>query len=435
MHRILMLLCLAACATSQTPTPQTWIDEYANESAAASKASNAKEYDACRQHLLRLKELLDGRIDIVYRLAKIEAKLGSLPAALNWLTVYSKAGLPFADPASDADFAALRNTPGFNAILSQLLEARKPVTASKTFATLQENDLVAEDIAYDALTRRFYISSVRHGMILSLDESGKTAPFLEEGQPGIWGVLALVVDTKRRCLWATTAAMPEVLGYKAADEGRSALLKYSLDSRGLMKLYDLPSGKHALGDMTVSADGDVFVSDGLGGAVYWVSHVRDSLEILVPKGTFRSPQTPALSADGRKLFVPDYTRGISVLDLATKSTKLLEHPAELSLGGIDGLYLSGKTMIAIQNGTSPTRLIRMQLDGNMTRILKWGTIEANWKGLGDPTHGVVVGGDFYFIANSGWDVLGENGALKPGAAFSPPSIRKMSLNAGARAVE
>ena len=432
MHRILLPLCLAICATAQTSVPQTWIDEYATESAAAAKASNAKEYEACRQHLLRLRELLDGRVDIVYRLAQVEAKLGNLPAALKWLAIFSKAGLPFADPASDADFAALRNGPDFKAIQSQLEAARKPVTASTPFVTLPQTDLVAEDLAYDPKTRRFYVSSVRHGKILSFDESGKTAAFLEEGQPGIWGVLALAVDTKRRCLWATTAAMPEVLGYTAADEGRSSLLKYSLDSGRLLKRYDLaPEDKHALGDMTVSAAGDVFVSDGFG-TVYWVNHVRDNLEVLVAKGTFRSPQTPALSADGRKLFVPDYSRGISVMDLATKSIKLLEHPPELSLGGIDGLYLSGKTMIAIQNGTKPTRLIRMQLDGSLTRVLKWETIEANWKGLGDPTHGVIVGGDFYFIANSGWDVLGDNGALKPGAAFTPPSIRKMPLNAPVR---
>jgi hypothetical protein len=31
--------------------------------------------------------------------------------------------------------------------------------------------------------------------------------------------------------------------------------------------------------------------------------------------------------------------------------------------------------------------------------------------LGDPTHGVVVGSYFYFIADSGWDSLDEHGNL------------------------
>jgi hypothetical protein len=49
-------------------------------------------------------------------------------------------------------------------------------------------------------------------------------------------------------------------------------------------------------------------------------------------------------------------------------------------------------------------------------IDRFDVLEANWTGLGDPTHGVVVGDNFYFIANSGWDRVGENGAFKPGAA-------------------
>jgi sugar lactone lactonase YvrE len=433
MHRIIglsLIFCLAGYAAGPS-----WIEEYATESAAANKACNAKEYDACRQHLLRLRELLDGRVDIVYRLAKVEAKLGNTAASLSWLTIFSKAGLPFAAPASDPDFASLRGGADFEAILKRLEAAQKPVSASTLFLTLPEKDLVAEDIAYDPVSRRFFISSVRHRKILALDKNGKATEFLSEGQPGIWAVLALAVDAKRRYLWASTAAMPEALGYDAANEGRSALLKYSLDSGALLKRYDLPAdAKHALGDMTVSAAGDVYVSDGLG-AVYWVDHNHDLLETLAGKGIFRSPQTPALSADGRKLFVPDYSRGIGIVDLAAKDTKLLQHPAELSLGGIDGLYLSGTTMLAIQNGTSPERVIRMLLDATLTRVLTWETIEANWKGLGDPTHGVVVGDEFYFIANSGWDQFGDDGALKQGSEFTPPVIRRMRLNGIARPVE
>jgi hypothetical protein len=179
--------------------------------------------------------------------------------------------------------------------------------------------------------------------------------------------------------------------------------------------------------MTVSGDGDVFVSDGDSGAVYRVDHNEDKLDILVDKGTFRSPQTPALSPDGRRLLVPDYSRGIGIVDLANKQVKLLQHPKELSLGGIDGMYLSGRTLIAIQNGTVPERLIRMTLDESLARVLRWETIEANWPGLGDPTHGVIAGDQFYFIANSGWDRMADDGSVKPGATFDPATVRRMPL--------
>jgi sugar lactone lactonase YvrE len=400
---LLLLWLLQASAADRR-----WTEEYPAEAAAANKDCAAKDYASCRQHLLRLRDLLSGRGDVVYKLAAAEAAAGNRAAALQHLTRFSQMGLTFADPESQPEFAALRDAPEFREALAKLRAARQPVSHSSAFVALSPNDMIAEDIAFDSVKSRFYVSSVRHGKIVSLSAAGGVSTggivdFVPSGQPDIWAILALHADAKRRILWATTAAMPEFAGYRAADEGKSALLKYSLDSGALLKRYDLPSGsKHALGDMTLSRSGDVFVSDGYG-PVYWVEHRTDRLEVLVPPGTFNSPQTPALSADGRRLFVPDYSRGISVVDLASRQTKLLEHPATLSLGGIDGLYLVGRTMIATQNGTAPRRVILLQLDAGLTRIESGEVLEANWDGLGDPTHGVVVGSDFYFIVNAGWD--------------------------------
>jgi len=404
---------------------QSWVDEYPKEAAAMNKACAAKEYAVCRDHLVKLEELLDGRVDIVYRLAKVDAALGNRDAALAALETYSKSGLTFADPATTAEFAAWKSDPKFASALDRLKAAREPRSASKLFLTLPEPDLIAEDIAYDDRGGKFYVSSVRRTKILALDKSGASAEFARTA----WPVLALGADSKRRVLWASSVALPEGLGFKKEDEGKSALLKYSLDNGTLLKRYDVKDpGKHALGDLTIGANGDVFVSDGEG-AVYWVDHAKDALEILVPKGVFRSPQTPALTPDGRKLLVPDYTRGIGIVDLASKKVTLLEHPKELSLGGIDGMYLSGRTLIAIQNGTAPERLIRMTLDASLARVVEWQAIEANWPGLGDPTHGVVLGRDFYFIANSGWDHMADDGTVKPGEKFEPATIRQMRLDA------
>jgi hypothetical protein len=89
-------------------------------------------------------------------------------------------------------------------------------------------------------------------------------------------------------------------------------------------------------------------------------------------------------------------------------------------------------MIAIQNGTSPARLIRMRLNASLTRIESFEILESNSAGLGSPTHGVVVGSRFYFIVNSGWDQLADDGQMKPGAAFSAPGIWELDLSAQPR---
>jgi hypothetical protein len=38
-------------------------------------------------------------------------------------------------------------------------------------------------------------------------------------------------------------------------------------------------------------------------------------------GDFISPQTPAMHRDGKHVFVPDYARGIGVLEVATKQVR------------------------------------------------------------------------------------------------------------------
>jgi len=425
--RIVLIFCFSVILRAGE---ETWIDQYIDEAGAMNKACAAKDYKPCREHLLALEKLLDGRVDIVYRLAKVEANLGNRDAALARLTVFAKSGLTFADPAAEPAFESLKGDAGFQGLIAKTKSAREPISRCKLFVTLSQADLIAEDIAYDALSGTFYVSGVRHSKIISIDRNGATADFVREGQPNVWSILALGVDSKLRVLWAATAALPESVAYRKADEGRSALLKYSLDNGELLKRYDLAKDrKHALGDMTLSAAGDVFVSDGESGAIYWVDHRKDELQVLIDRGVFHSPQTPALSSDGRVLLIPDYSRGISRVDLSTKQVHLLEHPQELSLGGIDGMYLAGRTLVAIQNGTVPERIIRMKLDESLERVIDWETLEANWIGLGDPTHGVFVGDDFYFIANSGWDRMADDGGLKPGAKFEPATIRHLQLDA------
>ena len=126
--------------------------------------------------------------------------------------------------------------------------------------------------------------------------------------------------------------------------------------------------------------------------------------------------------------MPDYLRGIAVLEVNTKRVRWLGMEDRFALNGIDGLYLEGQKLLAVQNGTSPERVVFFQLDSALTKIIAETIIERSTDSLGDPTHGVVVSGDFYYIANSGWDLIDEHGNLKPGAHPSAALIMRVSLN-------
>jgi hypothetical protein len=144
-------------------------------------------------------------------------------------------------------------------------------------------------------------------------------------------------------------------------------------------------------------------------------------------GDFISPQTPAMHPDGKHVFVPDYLRGIGVLEIATKQVRWLSAGGRFALNGIDGLYFDDGKLIAVQNGTSPERVVAFTLDASLTKIESETIIERSTATLADPTHGVVIDNDFYYIANSGWDITDDAGNIKPGAKPSVPRIMRASL--------
>jgi hypothetical protein len=69
----------------------------------------------------------------------------------------------------------------------------------------------------------------------------------------------------------------------------------------------------------------------------------------------------------------------------------------------------------------------MRLDRSQTNVVSEDVIERATATLGDPTHGVVIGDWFYYIANSGWNVLDEHGDLKAGVKLSPGKVMRFRL--------
>ena len=387
----------------------------------AREAYNKKDWAAYRDALLQYHKDFPGSSHALKDLGTAEANLGNSDAALKWMQPYVDCGLTF-----DANKPELANLYQRNPELKKKVEANaQPIGHANTVFRLNSPDLIAEDIAYDPGTKQLFISSVRERKILSCDLAGKCTDFVTQGiAPPLWGVLAVRADPSHKVLWATTASLEVETDHHKSDEGKSAVLKFDLHSGKLLKRYEPPDKvQHAMGDMAVAANGDAFISDGLSGDVFVVRHDKETLEKLVPEGTFLSPQTPALSEDQKTLFVPDYAAGIAAVNLHDGSVHWLKSSVPAATDGTDGLYYRDGWLLAVQNGVEPERIARFHL-GSDDQIDRWEALESNTSGLGDPTHGVMVGNDFYFIANSGWDRVQDDGTMKAGEAAE---IRKMRI--------
>jgi len=361
-------------------------------------------------------------------LARIAARTGDRSEALRWLREFAATGL-IGRFVRDTTFAVLSDDAEFQAIAARLDSNGASIARASAAFRLSDPLLLAEDVAWDAASRRFLVSSIHRGAIVSVDPAGREAPFLPGGD-GIWGVYAVGVDTARDRVWATTAAGPECERYAQADSGRSALVALDRRTGRVLRRFELPrdGARHVLGDMTIGPDGAVYVTDSVAGGVYRLRPGGAALDTLAPAGTFASPQQPVLASDRRRLLIPDYPRGIAALELEGGRIRWLAKPRSLAGGGIDGLCRDGDRLIAIQNGTAPRRVLELSLDAASERIVAWRVLEQASPPLGEPNHGVIVGRDLVFIGNSGWDRMSDSGEFAAPDGAAAPALLRLHLD-------
>ena len=393
----------------------------------AVKAYQAKDYAAFLENMKQALSLRPTHQTYMYNLAVAYALVGNKKEALAWLRQGAEMELVY--PADkDGDFHSIKDTAEFKAILKKIESNRQPIVKSTTALVVHEKGLVPESIAYDPQTETFYLSSVYKRKILSIDRKGEAREFATRAD-GLWSVMGMKVDATRRLLWVCTAAHPQMEGYREEENGRSGIFKYDLRSGKLVKKYLLSNQPkaHWLGDLVLDSRGDVFATDSISPAIYKIAREKDELELLIEGEPFVSPQGLDLTADEKHLVMADYSKGIFVIDLQTKRYLNLAPPPASTLLGIDGLYRYKDTLVAVQNGVNPQRLVRLYLNKRFDQVLRVEIMEANHPLFDEPTLGVLVKDTFYYIANSQWGAIDQKGQLASTEKLREPVVLKVKL--------
>lgn len=421
-----LMVCGPAAGQDSASVQAMGEDSTWQEHARAGEAARAaRDWGGWRYHLVRVREEVGYHPSLVFNLARADAALGRTEDALEWLRTFAASGLT-RDVANDSTLASIRQTPGWAALAERIAANARPVSNARLAFTLPDSAFMPEGIAFDPRTRRFFLSSLRSGRILSHGEGG-FAEFVPAGRDGQWAVLGIAVDTLTHTLWATTYAAPYFSGYAAADSGKSAVLAYDLDTGALRRRYAPPEGAaHQLGDIAVAPDGDVFVSDADEGAVYRIERGSEEMEAFA-QDELVSPQGLAFTSDGRRVLVADYVRGIASLERETGELEWITAADSVAVSGIDGLVRVGHRLVAVQNGVAPKRVVELRMDEAERRITGWRALESATPLLTEPTHAVVVGGEVFFIADSGWDRLDPDGQLKPGMVLEPAHVLRVAV--------
>ncbi len=408
-----------------------------------------KDWRGLREVLIEIgKELPGITPNYALRMASVETHLGNRNSALQWMERFAAMGLTY-DLASDEDLKPLLADDGWKRIGDQMERGAAPIMHAELACSLPIPDLMPEDLTFDRHSGTFIVSSIQHHSLyrVSLPEKGNSSKepktdctvqeLTLEAAAKRWPVLAVSFDPSRNLVWMTASAMPGFSGFQKQDEGKTALLAVDPQDGKVIRRFDLESKEPAvLGDMLVAPDGSVYVTDSLGGGVYRVrgsvaGASLDKAKLEKIAYGFFSPQTPALSSDGKRLFVAEYPFGIAVIYLADVGDfTFLPHPENIATTGLDGMILVGDSIIGIENGTEPERIMRYQLNHAQTAIESAEVIEQSTPRLGDPTHAVAVDGWVYVTANVGWNKIDDHGNLKKNASFTAPILLRFPITGG-----
>ncbi len=387
---------------------------------AARKAFTEKAFPEFLTQMIAANAARPNHSRLIYNLATAYVLNGENEKALSQIERLAKMGLAFA-VEKDPNFKPIAENERFKAAQTAFAKNREPLSRSQKAFSVDDKTLIAESVAYNPKTQTFYMGSVHQRKIIAIDKNGVTTDFSKQSD-ALWSVLGMRVDAARGFLWVCTSAFPQMRGFSAEDKGRAGIFKYELATGKLLKKYVLPTGEaHALGDLIVDRDGNVFATDSIAPVIYQIPAKTDAIEEFMRSKMFSSLQGLAFDNAGANLFVADYSKGIFRVNLSTKEI-VQQKPAEnITLLGIDGIYQHNGSLIAIQNGVSPNRVMRLLIVKD--QIVSQEILEANHPDFDEPTLGVLVSDELYFVANSQWNNVNEKAELAAEKLRSPVVLK------------
>jgi hypothetical protein len=359
------------------------------------------DWTALRGLIAQNERLLSSAPDkatVTYEMARTWAAGKQWPETMQWLrkVVELKVGL---DPSRDSIFANLRSTHEFESIDAAVRAVTPPVSHSSSAFRVNEGDLVPESVAYDPRGKQFYFGSMRKGKVIRCSASGDCTQFAG----GLGVVLGLKIHGDG--LWLLNNSDKE-----------STLIHYHVGSRREVGRYKLTGRGHTFNDLTIAPNGEVYLTDTSAGSVWYL--VNGSTDLVRLPGRFEFANGITLSPDAKLLYVSTFPDGMMIVDLKTQKASPMVHPTNLCLATIDGLYFYRGSLIAIQNAFMTPRVVRFTLTRDLLAIQRFEVLERRHPIFEGITTGVIVGRDFFYMANIQDDKK---------AGFNPITILKLRL--------
>jgi hypothetical protein len=337
----------------------------------------------------------------LYFLARRYAQVGDRKKSLSLLAQCISLGEGF-DPVAAPAFRSLLSDPEFQNLVRQI--RRDPVHRARTQFTVGESDLFPEGLAADPSKNLLYMGSIHHKKIIQISQKAEVEDFVKPEIYGLMPVVGIRVDLVDHSLWAVTGA---------DDDSRSELVHFDAQGKLLERFPTTGPGPHGFNDLVVRHGRDVYLTDTPAHQAYRFDEQSHSFTPMVFPRPLFYPNGIALTDDGDRLYVADIF-GVMLVDLRNGAVHEVSPGPGNSLAGIDGLYWHKGSLVAVQYGTGPYRLMRWRLSRDGRRVTASEVLEFHTPLLSFPTTGAILGDDFYFIANTGIANLKDDQVVDPG---------------------
>jgi sugar lactone lactonase YvrE len=283
---------------------------------------------------------------------------------------------------------------------------------------LDERDLFPEGMAYDPVTERFFMGSLRKSKIISISMDGVVDTLASAGELGQGGILGMKVDPERRILWANFHQAAEQLGADPSEPYRTGIHKIDLDSGSLIKSYSIEKADEnfLLNDIALAQDGSVFMTSYSGGTLYRILAETDELEAWLPMPVDVFTNGIDMGPDGKFLFVVG-DADIYRVEIETREMVRLEVPEGEFVGYGDGMYFHDGGLVVIASHREGEvlhyRVMRLRLSDELTSVTEIQLLDQDHPLFAYPTTGALVDGWFYYIATAQFDKIGQDGNVAP----------------------
>ncbi|MEQ8904587.1 hypothetical protein [Ekhidna sp.] len=374
------------------------------------KAYEEKNYEGFKEKMFTIDTMRPNYPAVVYNLAGGYALTGELAKAIETLEKYILMDAT-QDFSEDADFASLLDLENFKTIKKKQNSLSETIEIEQTYSILLQESH-PESMAYSKKQKTFFIGGVRDGTIWEVKE-GREPKLWAGSAKNSWSIMGLQVSSDEKTLWACTSSMNNFQEYNQSEEGFASVLKYDIKNGKLLETYALPGG-HNFGDLITDKAGNIFISDGTANKLYWISNKKGELvEFADLSREVFNLQGLTFDDSEEYLYLSDYIDGIYKIDIKTKNLEKLKIEAEdVLIKGIDGLYFTDNSLIALHNGTNPNRVVKYTLSVDQRAIIGKEVL-AQGGVLGEPTQGVWLEGQLHFIMNSPWGAYDRDGNFNP----------------------